>query len=211
MTRIVLVEDHAMVRKGFEEVVRLNQAHNIIGSFESAEQMLDSNVLEQADLLISDINMAGLDGIALAAKVKAQFPNLKLIILSMHEEPYYVWTAKKINVDGFVSKRFVSEQLLTAIDSVMNGVSFFDDIMSTQTDQDKHMWDMYQSLSNREKEVFILLSQGKEIKRVANELSISIKTVHAHKKSIIDKLALRNDFDITKRAIRLGLISPSDF
>lgn len=208
--KIVLVEDHELVREGFEHLILSGAGFDVVYSTGSAEKFIASLDDLRFDLLISDIALPGVDGIALAKEVKKLQPDAKIILLSMYESIYYVDRAKNAGVDGYIPKRQAANLLLQAINAVMRGEVFFDNALEGNSSHSKEAYKKYEALTQREKEIFINLAKGIPIKKIAASFNIAPKTVHAHKAKLFEKLEIYDDFSTTRLALKLGLIDAID-
>jgi DNA-binding NarL/FixJ family response regulator len=210
MKNIALLEDHLLVREGLERLITLKDDYVVIGSFDNAEALLASTHLSSIDLLITDIQLGDMDGLSLAETLKHTHPAIKFIVLSMYESALYVSRAQSIGIEGYVSKREASVNLLEAADAVLQGETCYESVLSAQCADEQTHLQVYLQLTDREKQIFILLAQGHKIKQISAALEIAVKTVHAHKQNIFQKMKLHSDFETTRIGLKLGLIDLID-
>jgi len=207
--RIVLIDDHDLVREGFEQLIESEDSFQVVGSYNSAEEAKQETNYANIDILVCDISLGGENGLQYACHVKEQNSHLMVIILSMYENPHYVLTAKSHKINGFISKRDASETLVKALNIISLGGEYFSpSIQKHTTTSDEY--DEYLALTSREKEVFKYLALGQEAKKIAQELSIASKTVHVHRRNILNKFAFSNQFQLTKFALKYGLIEQDE-
>ena len=205
-TSLMLVEDHNLVRQGFENLLKTQKNLHVAASFDNAENAISFLSENSVDIVITDIQLPGMDGLDFASHVKTNYPSLKVILLSMYESVYYVNKAKSLKIEGYVSKRLVSENLLNAISDVLENKEYYDDAIEANRREYQSQYELYKALTEREKEIFLYLAKGMQIKKVAALTETSVKTVHAHKSKIFEKLGIYDDFSTTRLALRLGLI-----
>ena len=209
--RIVLVDDHQLVRDGFQKIIEMSSSFTVIGSFSSAEEALNSTVIERTDMLVTDISLdSGMDGFALIEQFKIVNPSAHIIVISMHESALYLQQAKKYEVSGFIHKREASELLTDALTAISQGKHFFSNDILGKLTEAEHALEVYNRLYPRESEVFLLLAKGHQIKRIAADLNIAIKTVHAHRLNLYKKFGFSSVFEITKFCLQHGIVDSSD-
>ena len=169
---------------------------------------LEINSSEEVDLIISDLSMPDMDGITLNKLVKSKYPEIKTLIVSMHEDPRMIENLIKDNVDGYVPKNSQKRELLAAIQDILNGKTFFSDsIKETYTSFlfDKKQDEML-PLTPREKEVLKLIAQEYTTQEIAKELNLSRYTIEGYRKTLLGKLNVKNLAGLTRYAMKLGLV-----
>jgi two-component system, NarL family, response regulator FusR len=209
---IVLVDDHQLVRDGFQKIIEMSDIFAVIGSFASAEDAFNSSVIKQADMLVTDISLDnGVDGFALIEQFKIINPSAHIIIVSMYESALYLQQAKKYEVSGFIHKREASELLIDALTAISQGEQFFSNDMAGKLSEAEHALEVFNRLYPRESEVFLLLAKGHQIKRIATDLNIAVKTVHAHRLNLYKKFGFSSSFEITKFCLKHWIVESGDF
>lgn len=215
--RILIVDDHKIVREGFSSL--LNQKKDLdievvaqAGDGRSAIEMIPRHM---PNIILMDITMPDMNGIEAAQKILHEYPNIKIIFLSIHSNPQYIERAIKAGAKGYLLKNCAFDELERAIETVMNnqlylspsitGVFLGSIIMNPHEDQS--ISPKLQNLTSREREILQLLAEGKSTKDIADHLNLGIKTVQTHRQSIMDKLNMHNVVDLVKFAIREGVIS----
>jgi len=207
---IALVEDHKLVRQGFEGLLANHKRLNVVTSLGSAQPLLDSLPDLDIQILITDIMLPTIDGLTLAEKVKEFSSNIKVIVLSMFESIYYVEKAKALKIEGYISKRQAADLLINAIEVVSQGSRYFDPSLERVHGMSRVQFEKFHLLTEREREIFLKLAKGEQIKRIADHFDISIKTVHSHKAKVFKKLGVFDDFATTRLALKLGFIDVDD-
>jgi DNA-binding NarL/FixJ family response regulator len=210
MIRLLLADDHAIVRSGLKQLFSLAPDLQVMGEAVDGAGLLDALRKQQPDLVLLDVNMPGLSGPDLILRIKAHWPTLPILVLSMHNEPQVAARVLKAGASGYVTKDSEMDVLLAAIRKVAGGGKFivpelaeklvFD--LSLGGDQLPHT-----TLSDRELEVFRLLVAGKGVNEIAASLCISNKTVSTHKTRLMEKLNVDSTAELVRYAMTHGLLS----
>lgn len=206
---IVLIDDHELVLNAMAQLISSEPHLQIIGTFQDAETALESDLITNDVLLITDISLPGMNGLDCLSSLKASGLSVNAIVLSMYESPHYVATAKELGVKAYLSKRDAGDLLLMAVNEVVNGHTFYSPQISDSLETQTEELVLYQGLTDREKEIFILLALGDEVKNVAKSLDIAVKTAHVHRRNILNKFGVSTGFELTRFAIKYGLIDPA--
>jgi DNA-binding NarL/FixJ family response regulator len=206
-TRILLADDHTLTLDGIRAVVEPH--HEIVGTVMDGRALVEAALRLKPDLIILDITMPLLNGIDAAVQIKMSLPGVKLLFITMHVNPAYLEAALNAGGTGYVLKSAAREELLEAIQSVLNGRIYVSPSLSSE-----HL-ERFRNparaaavlrLSTREREVLQLIAEGRPAKEIAHLLNISIKTVAFHRENIKRKLGLRSTAELTKHAIEQGLV-----
>jgi DNA-binding NarL/FixJ family response regulator len=213
MIRVLLADDHAIVRAGLREILEATGDISVTGEAGNGHDAL-ARVREQAyDVAVLDMSMPGRSGIELIKQLKSEQPKLRILVLSMHSEAQYAVRALKAGASGYLSKDGAVEQLVAAIRRIAAGGAF----VSAETAerlamQVNHPTEAppHTQLSDREFQVFQLLVAGRSVTAIADELSVSVKTVSTHKTHIMEKMNLSNQVELIRYAMRHKLIDESD-
>ncbi len=214
--KLMIVDDHRIMRDGLKVLLEKEDTMRIVGEAGNGRQALDIIKHCDPDILIIDIAMPELNGIETVKRIKKIKPTLKIIVLSMYSHKTYVEQMLLAGINGYVLKDCAFKELTRAINAVYrNGVFLSDDVTGVlvhsfvnEREGTADGWKNENDLSAREREVLQLLAEGKNTKEIALELHISIKTVEAHRRQIMNKLDLYNLADLVKYAIREGIILP---
>jgi DNA-binding NarL/FixJ family response regulator len=206
--KLILVDDHAVVRSGLRRLLELNKQVEVIAEADSGEQAYQCYGELKPDIVVMDISMPGMGGLESARRIIKRYPTAKIIIFSMHETASFASQAIKSGVKGYVTKTGAAEDLTRAVLEVANGKTFLSAevaqkiALETLSGQD----DPIHQLSGREFEVFRLLVEGKKVEEVAEMLKISQKTVANYYTMIKQKLGVTSPIDMVRFAIRHGLV-----
>ena len=191
MTDLLIVDDHEIVRAGIKRLVENTPNLNIVadlGSGEEAYQFLQKNTV---DLIIMDVSMPGKGGIETTNQIKKRYPKIKIIMLSMHDNAMIIEKAMKAGADGYILKNDLSDDLLNAVEKVMNNET----IISASVDVNEFKDSLIKDLNNKEFEIFKSLASGEDLLSIAEKLNISYKTAANYQTSIKQKLNIKNILD----------------
>lgn len=211
--KTLIADDHRIVREGIRTLLANELDIEVIAEAENGRDALKLALKLKPDVTIMDIGMPELNGIEAITQIRRQLPKARIIALSMHSEHDFIWKAFKAGAYAYLLKDCAAAELVTAIRQVNSGKKYISEDISDVILQDfiESKWHdtepSYIPLSEREKEVLQLLSEGKSTKDIASTLFISNKTVESHRKNIMEKLQIFNLPELTKFAIKAGLTS----
>lgn len=206
--QVMLVEDHHIMRRGLGSLLTSERDIKIVveaGSGEEALAYLNNGATP--DLAIIDIALPGVDGIETTRRIRQKYPQIKVLILSMYNNPFLVSQALHAGAHGYMLKQSMVDELFEAIDQVMRGNQFISTNVATSLDsaiQGKH--ELGAVLTARESEILTLLVRGLTPKEIASELTISIYTVYTHLNTIKQKLGLSKNADLIRYAIENEIV-----
>jgi two-component system invasion response regulator UvrY len=209
MFRILIADDHAIVRKGLRQLILEDYPTAIIEEVSNVESLIALVVKGEWDLIISDISMPGRSGLEALQQIKEINPRIPVLIMSMHPEDQYALRVFKAGASGYLSKDAVHEELMTAIRLIRNGRKFITPSIAEKlagaldTDSDK---EPHEYLSNREFDVLKMLAGGKSISEIAEQLSLSATTVSTYRARILEKTGMKTNADLTRYALEKKLI-----
>lgn len=212
MIRILVADDHAILRAGITALLQLHSDFEIVGEAGDGHEAIARTQALRPDVVLMDIGLPGMDGIAAAEVIATSCPATRIVILTQHENREYVLPALKVGAAGYVLKRAPDDSLVRAIREVFAGGIYLDPRISGVLVDDvrRHAKgeasDPYDTLTERERQVLILLASGGTYSEVAEELFISIKTVEFHRANLIRKLGISKSADLTRFAVQRGLI-----
>ena len=199
MINILIVDDHLIVREGIKRIIDDVPDMNIIAEASSGQEAIDLIQENLYDLILLDISMPGQNGLQTLKLIKKHDKNIPVLMLSMHSEEQYAMRTIKAGASGYMTKETASHQLVTAIRKINGGRKFISEevaeLLTTDLYHDENK-DPHEHLSDREFEILKLIASGKTTKTIANDLSISPKTVSTFRSRILKKLDMRNDADI---------------
>jgi DNA-binding NarL/FixJ family response regulator len=206
--RILLADDHAMVRKGFRLILSQEDDIEIVGEAGSGQEAIRLAVQLVPDLIILDIAMPGINGVEATRLILKECPNTRVLILSMHKDPVYVRETLRAGAKGYLLKDGIDGDLVRAVRAVASDQGFLSPSISGTVleDYQRHVTDPLDLLTSREREVLQLLAEGKVAKEIAADLDVSVYTVDAHRSRIMKKLQLRSSGELVRFAMRKGLI-----
>jgi DNA-binding NarL/FixJ family response regulator len=214
--RIVLVEDHAILREGLKALIEIESDFDIVGEFASVEDCLLGIADLNADLLLTDLALPGRSGIELLTELQGLCPSMRKLVLTAHENEEYIRAALNAGANGYVLKDANSAELMLAIRTVSLGQQFLCKAIASKIlsgylsghapgDQRPTAPTATQSITEREREVLTRIALGNSNKLIARELGVSPKTVEKHRSNLMRKLQLHNAAAITMFAIRNGM------
>ena len=209
--KVLLVDDHAIMRDGIRALLSLHNDIEIVGEASEGNEAIDKARELAPDVIIMDIAMPGMDGLEATRRIVKQNPKAKVLILTQYDNKEYILSAIKAGSAGYVPKRALGSELISAIRAVHCGGSFLhpSSAMALIEDyrQQAKTGDPYDQLTPREREILKLIAEGHTSREIGNMLYISLKTVMGHRTKIMEKLSLRNRSELFKYAMRKGLIT----
>jgi len=205
--RIVIVDDHPLFRKGLEQLINSSDnAFTICGEAGDAAEGMTTIRQLKPELVIVDLSLPGANGIELVKNIRAEFPKLPVLILSMHDESLYALRALRAGAQGYVMKQEALENVITAIREVLAGRPYLSSEMSakliTNFASGSAQANPTDKLSDRELEILELIGKGRDVREIAKALHISAKTVETHRAHIKEKLNLKNARQVTRFAVQ---------
>lgn len=210
-TRVFLVDDHKILREAL--IILLSQQENIEVAGEAADgiEALSKIARIKPDIAIVDISLPKLNGIDLASTLKHEFPQIKVIILTMHKSEEFIAQALYAGVKGYILKDNALEELIQSIESVHNGDIFLSQgvtqhVVNSFIKSIPGDYAVKEHISSRERGILQLLAEGKSNKEISDILSLSIKTVETHRANIMRKLGFKNIIDLVLYAVRNHII-----
>ena len=212
-TRILIADDHAIVREGLRRILAADAAFMVVGEAGDGHQVVTAVRAGGFDVLLLDLSMPGRSGIDLLRQVKAERPDLRVLVLSMHAEQQYAVRAIRAGASGYLTKDAAATQLTAALRRVAGGGLFITPAVAealavglqTAGDEAPH-----KRLSDREYEVFLRLAAGDSVTSIAERLSLSVKTVSTHKTHILEKMNLASLADLVRYAMTHRLLDSPD-
>jgi DNA-binding NarL/FixJ family response regulator len=211
--RIILADDHSILRLGLKAIIEQNFEFEIVAECANGTDTIRLADELLPDLIIMDISMPQMSGIEATKQILTKNPKIKIIALSMYSEKYFVIKMLKAGALGYILKDCVSSELFDAINSVLNNRFYLSkDISSILTNELTHFGSLLKdeidiNLTEREKTVLQNIAEGKSTKEIAFNMNVSTKTIETHRKNIMDKLNLHSIPDLTKFALKTGIIS----
>jgi DNA-binding NarL/FixJ family response regulator len=211
--RILLADDHTLIRRGIRNLISNNPALKVIGEVGDGEELLDFLGENQPDLLILDISMPKLTGIEAVSKVKKLYPKIKILMLTMHKNKQYFYHAMSAGADGYLMKEDSDEELLLAIKRIKHGKSYISPFLSQDFADDvisayrNNRSSPFETLTKREREVLDLVVEGHTSKVMAGMLNLSPRTIDHHRANLLKKFDMKNSVDLVNFAVRNGFVT----
>lgn len=209
MIRVVLADDHEIVRAGFRMLLEQDPEFSVVAEAADGTQALEVVAREKPDILLMDISMPpGESGLTACEKITKNYPETRIIILTMFAEPEYLFYTLRGGAAGYLLKNSTSDELFAALRAVHEGGTYIHPKMASSLTKQLFSQDgegdesPYQVLSNREMEIFHLLVKGYTNKQISEHLFLSIKTIEAHRSKIYSKLGLNTRSDLVSYAIK---------
>jgi two-component system invasion response regulator UvrY len=209
MIRILIADDHAIVRNGMKQLLLEAYPSALIGEAENAESLINKIMSEQWDIVISDLSMPGRSGLEALKQIKQTFPNLPVLIMSMYPADQYAARALKAGAAGYLGKDSIHEDLIHAVKKVLQGKKFITPFIAETLVYDLDSTvnhPAHADLSDREFEVLKLLAAGKTVSEISQKLSVSLTTVSTYRSRILKKLNMKSNAELARYALEKGLI-----
>jgi DNA-binding NarL/FixJ family response regulator len=212
--KIVLAEDHTILREGLRALLSADPGFEIIGEAQNGREAVRCVERLEPDLLLMDLSMPRMSGMDAIREIKNRYPDIKIIALTVHKTEEYLLTTLKAGADGYVLKDATHEELVMAIKNVMSGKSYLSPGVSEKViegslegRESNRSLSPWETLSQREREVLKLIAEGFKNKEIAEDLCISLKTVEKHRANLMKKLDLHNAAALTVYAVQKGLVN----
>ena len=212
-TPVAAQDDHAIVRSGLKKVLDAKPDLRVVAEAEDGAEAVDKALKEEVDLAILDVSMPRMTGIQATAELHKRKPELKTLILSMHDSEQFLFEALKAGASGYVLKSGADTDIVDACRAAMRGDSFLypsavTTLVRDYVERGGRGEEQFDVLTPRELEVLKLIAEAHTSKQISEALFISIKTVERHRQNILDKLGMRDRVELTRYAVRRGLIQP---
>ena len=212
-TRILLADDHAILRSGLRLLLERQPDFEVVGEASDGRLVLEWLSRSTADVAVMDVGMPGLNGIEATAQIARLHPKVAVVMLSMHGDETYVLRCLRAGARGYILKESAEHELIAAIRAVVAGRSYFSPKVSGLLRQDhvaqlrrSGAEDRFELLTGREREILQLIGEGNSNKEIAARLFLSVLTVETHRKNILEKLRLHGTADVILYAVRKGLV-----
>ncbi|MEJ2006351.1 MAG: response regulator transcription factor [Cyclobacteriaceae bacterium] len=209
MIRLILADDHQVVIDGLRSILDMQEDIEVVDTFLNGREVVDFLKQNQdVDVVMLDINMPEMNGIETTRYIRNEFPDLQVLILSMHDTPEFIRNVINAGASGYVLKNADKQTLLEAIRKVASGKNFFSDdvvrnIMDSYKDSDKPR---SVEITDREREILKLIAEGLTTNEIADKLFISVHTVNTHRKNLLSKLDIKNTASLVRYAIDQGIV-----
>lgn len=207
--RVFIADDHSIVREGLKQIVAETPDMQVAGEASDGLEAVQKVLAGEFDVVVLDISMPGQSGLGALADIKRERPGQRVLVLSIHPEGQYALSALKAGADGYLTKESAPVELLGAIRRVAMGGRHVSPAVEERLSrrlQTRSSGALHDRLSPREYEVMCLIAQGLSIREIGERLGRSIKTIHTHRYRILEKLELRSNSDLTRYALKHGLV-----
>ena len=211
MIKVLIADDHAIVRAGLRALIHSESAMELVGEANGGYETIELVEKTQPDVLVLDLSMPDLDGIAVTKKIEPQFPNVHILILTIHEDQALLREAIKAGASGYILKHAAEAELIAAIQRILRGDLYVDPAMVRLLLQEPAAPPAAppkstEALTPREIEVLRLIVQGYTNRQIGEELNISFRTAESHRASLSEKLGLHSRVELVRYAREHGLI-----
>ena len=210
--RVILADDHTLVRGGIRALLEKVPAVEVLGEASNGREVLELAKTLQPDVVLMDITMPGLNGLEAAARMAKEFPKVRVLILSMHDNEEYYWRALKAGAAGYLLKKAATAELAIALQHVMDGEIYLSQEISARLLKkfpSQRMTDLkspLEQLTGRQREILQLIAEGQNTKQIAELLKVSTKTVEYHRMKLMMGLDVHDVPGLVRFALRVGLI-----
>ncbi|MFY9397885.1 MAG: response regulator transcription factor [Desulfomonilia bacterium] len=209
MIRVLVADDHPIVREGLKQILSGTEDIMVKGEAETGQAVLACAARDHYDVVVLDLSMPGRDGFEVLRELKQRNPRLPVLILSMHPEEHYAVRVIRGGASGYLTKSSAPDELISAIRRVASGRKYISpnlaERLTYELDRDADK-PLHETLSDREYQVMFMISKGKSIKEIAEELGLSAKTVSTYRSRILEKMNLKSNAEIVLYAVRNKLI-----
>jgi len=209
MIRVLIADDHAIVRDGLKQIFKETSDIFVAGEAANGTEVIEKIKFEKYDLVVLDISMPGRGGLDVLKYIKLHNPTLPVLVLSMYSEDQYAIRVLKAGASGYMTKESASEELISAVRRISDGHKYVSlDLAEKLADSlnTNHRKSGYEALSDREFQVLRLIGSGMTVGEIAEELSLSVKTISTNRSRILEKMIMKNNAELIGYAIRHNLV-----
>lgn len=209
MIKILISDDHAVVRAGLKQIISGTPDMAVIDEATNGWEVLEKVRGKDFDVVVLDLTMPGMSGLDVLKQLKIEKPKLPFLILSIHPEEHYAVRVLKAGASGYVTKETAPEELITALQKVSLGRKYISSSLAEklafdlQIDYEKPL---HENLSDREYQVMLMIARGKTANEIAEELSLSVKTISTYRYRTLEKMKMKNNGELIRYAIRNGMV-----
>jgi len=211
MLKVLVADDHPVIREGLKRLIMQTRDMQVVGEASNGPEVLNLNRRLHPDLIILDISMPGRDGLDILKQLKSLSPRLPILVLSQHPEDHYALRALRAGASGYLTKESASTELITALRKVAGGRKYVSATLAEKlaTEVNHHGEKTpHELLSDREYEVLCLLGKGKTVSRIAEDLSLSVKTISTYRARILVKMNMTNTSELIRYVVQQQLLEP---
>ena len=207
--RVLIADDHAIVREGLKQILAETGDIVVAGEAETGGEAIKVARKKPADVLLLDISLPDRNGIDVLKQLKKEFPELAVLMLSMHREDQYAIRALKAGAAGYMNKQSAPAELVEALRQVAAGRKYISATLAQELANqvgDDHEAQLHESLSDREYQTLLMIASGKTVSDIAAELALSVKTISMYRSRLLQKMKLRHNAELTHYAIKNQLV-----
>jgi DNA-binding NarL/FixJ family response regulator len=214
--KIFLIDDHPVVRQGLKQLIGQEPDMTVCGEAEDPNEALEGLAETRPDLVILDLSMNNGDGIGFIKSIRQKYPDMAVLVLTMHDETFFAERALRAGASGFLTKQEASDKVLAAVRTLLAGDMYVSNRISPRLV--KRLLEggslrddpLMSHLSARERQVFVMIGRGRTVSEIADELKLSTKTIETYRGNIREKLYLRDSRELTQYAVRWSLRREGD-
>ncbi|HSR68295.1 MAG TPA: response regulator transcription factor [Acidobacteriota bacterium] len=208
MIKVLVADDHPVVREGLKRIIEKDSAMLVAAEAGTSQEVLDRLVAQLPDVVLLDINMPGRGGLEVLQQIKLHYSSLPVLVVSMYPEDQYATRVLRAGAAGYLTKESAPSQLVNAIRKVVRGGKYVSPTLAEKLAIDLGTESKlpHESLSDREYQVLCLLASAKTVSEIADELSLSIKTISTYRTRILEKMDLKNNVELARYALKHGLV-----
>ena len=209
MIKILIADDHPVVRKGLKEIIEEIPDMAVHGEASNGQETLEKVGKSDFDIVVLDISMPGISGLDILKQLKSEKPELSILVLSMYPEEQYAVRVLRAGASGYLTKESAPEELIAAIRKASKGGKYISSSLAEklafdlETDAERPL---HETLSDREYQVLRMIASGKTGKEIGEELFLSVKTVSTYRARILEKMEMKSNAELTHYAIKHGLV-----
>lgn len=210
MLRVLIADDHAVVRRGLRQVLADESDIKVIGEAQNSQELLTLARRNPCDLIVLDISMPGRNGLDALKELRKEFPKTAILVLSMYPEDQYAVQAFRAGASGYLTKESAPEELVLAIRKVVRGGRYVSATLAEKLALDlsaNRNGALHETLSAREFQILCMIGSGKSVTAIADELALSVKTIGTYRARILEKMEMRNNAELIRYAIQNQLVT----
>jgi two-component system, NarL family, invasion response regulator UvrY len=209
MNRVLIADDHAVVRQGLRQILSDCSDIAVGGEAANGQEVFEKARGAKWDLVVLDISMPGQSGVDILKQLKHEQPELPVLVLSMHPEDQFAERALKAGASGYLTKESAPEELVRAIRKILAGGKYLNPALAERLAFSRQTTDarpLHATLSDREYEILCRIASGKTVSQISNELSLSVKTISTYRARVLEKMGMKTNAELTGYALRHQLV-----
>jgi two-component system invasion response regulator UvrY len=208
MIRVIIVDDHPVVRRGLKQIIAAEQGMQVVGEAENAQEAIRVIRRTVCDAVVLDITLPDGSGLDVLGRLKSENPTLPVLIMSIHDEELYALRVLKTGASGYLMKNSIPEELVKAIRKIASGGKYISSSLAERMASEPASPDtpLHEKLSDREFQIMCLIASGKSLKEIGEALCISGKTVSSYRSRILEKMGMKTNADLIGYALKNGLV-----